>query len=295
MAYMATFSLTLSDGSTSTDIRLECQFGDSKIVGNKRRLKVIHYNWLSPPTNNHQYKPKQGNESYDGTYKRKGPLDVKVLDIAQNLAWQLEISSYSGFPDFPRYPKLNEFIQHVSLDVPLPSATDRDVEILPSMNFTNIHGLCLDSVCVKTKYQWFISITPYIFDVTKYEFYDTTRHSPEGVASTVKGITPDTRWGASLSSRDWTDRLGAQWSLPLGCRGTWKPSVNAFFSPTKVGSINDPLVNGVPRERVEWSEDGFKEFEGRINDCMELIVKARRNAWKRAQMAKRGVHEDDMD
>lgn len=292
MSYTATFALTLSDGSTATDVRLECQFGGEQILGGKKRYRVIHRSWLCNPTHGHQHRSQRDSE---GTYKRKGPLDIKVLHLAENLAWQLEISSYSRLPASYLYPIFNDFIDNVTLDVPLPTPADREGGPLPVVNFTNLRGLDVESVCVKTKYQWYISITPYIFEVTKYDFYLTTRHTPEGVSANVKGITPDTRWGAGLNSRDWIDKLGTQWNLPIGCRGTWKPSIAAFFQPTKVGSINDPLVNGVPEERAEWSQDGFKEFEGRIQECVELIVKARKSSKKRKEMAKRGVHEDDMD
>lgn len=292
MIYTATFALTLSDSSTSTDIRLECQFGKEEIVGNKQQFRIIHWSWLSTPRHGHQYKTSHDNE---GAYKRKGPLDIKVLDLAENLAWQLEISSYSRLPHADLYPIFNDFIHNVTLDVPLPTPADREEGPVPLMNFVNLHGLDVESVCVKTKFQWYISTTPYIFEVTKYDFYLTPRHTPEGVSANVKGIVPDTRWGASLTSQEWIDKLGAQWSLPIGCRGMWKPAINAFFKPTEVGGINDPLVDGKPKMRAEWAEDGFKEFEGRINECLGLIVKAKKSSKRRIEMAKRGVHEDDMD
>lgn len=292
MLYTATFALTLSDNNCSTDIRLECDFGQEIVVRNRRHFKVTNWNWLSTPKHGHQYRNKHDNE---GAYKRKGPLDVKVLNLAESLAWQLEISSYSRVRDSELYPIFNDFIRNITLDVLIPEAGVREEDCIPLISWTNLSGLEVDSVVVKCKHQWYLSVTPYIFEVTKYEFYATTRHTPEGVSANNKGMTADTRWGAGLTSRDWIDRLSTQWSLSMGCRGSWRPSITAFFQPSNIGGINDPLVDGRPKERAEWMKDGFAEFEGRVTECMELIVKAKRSAKKRAELAKKGVHEDDMD
>ncbi|KAF8469041.1 hypothetical protein BDZ91DRAFT_83054 [Kalaharituber pfeilii] len=295
--YTATFELKLTDGTKNTDIRLECQFGHQAIEGSSKIYRVSHCSWLSAPM--HGSGP-YNSQDPDVAYKRKGPLDVKVLELAEDLAWQMEITVYPRLRDPDHYKIFDDFSNSVKLEVRPSNISDEEGEGMPILNFTNLLGLFVHSVVVKSKYKWFISATNYIFEVSKYDYYAVPKH-PEGVPATVKGVVPDSRWGASLSSREWVNKLGSQFSLPIGIPGRWDPSISEFFKPSKIGGINDPMVESteygmkVPQAREEWLRDGFSELEGRIRDCVELIAKARKGAQKRAEMAKKGVHEDDMD
>ncbi|KAI5810115.1 hypothetical protein DFH27DRAFT_538158 [Peziza echinospora] len=296
--YSATFELKLTDGTISTAMRLECDFGPEEIIGGKRLHLATSNCWLNIPRHGRQYKSQNDNE---GAYKRKGPLDVKVLDLGKDMAWQLEISSYSRLKEAEQYSTLMGFVSHLRLETPTPTAADRGTEPRPVMNFINLHDgatqMTVESVVVKSKYQWFISTTPYIFEVIRYDQYAFlgVEQTPQGVAASVRDKIPDSRWGASLTSRDWTDSMGSQWNLPFGRPGRWKYDVAEFFKPTNVGGIDDPFIDGRPAPRPEWEKDGFLEFQGRIEECLELIVRAQKDAKRREEIVMMGVHEDDMD
>ena len=272
----------MHDGKNSTDIRLETLFGREQFIGGKKFYQPIWQNWLVPPKHGHSHRPNLDNE---GTYKRKGPLDVKVLELEDGIAWQLEISAYSRLHDIHSYQVFSDFIKNLSLE-----ATTGEP---PAVNFMNLHGLQVKSVVVKTKSSWFMVKSPYLFDVTKYEFY-FHKHTPDGVAASTKGGVPDTRYGASMSNREWNNKVGAQFSLKMGKTAKWVPMVKDFFESSGIGGVNDPVENDVPVAPKEW-EDGFTEFTGRVKDCVGMILRARKSAERRAEMGRRGVHEDDMD
>jgi hypothetical protein len=265
-----TFNLKISDEKgTGQDIRLEVTF--ERMPGTQQ-FRPVHRRWLNISS--------EGRETLN---RRKGPLDLKVMDLETDMAYQIDISTWKAYTD-AGYPVFQEFIRNLSIeqvhdefapgDPPLPGEPDTR-PLVRRISFVNLPGISVAGVVQKTKWRYWMARTKYIFEVTRYENLPVNQVSalyPKAVPVSYKGLdTPfDTRWGASIWHEYWDEKLSQQAVAEIGCRGSWNPEIEEFFPAS--------YTDGIHNRSGGWGEDGFLEFLGRIKEGMDIIRRAQDNA-----------------
>ncbi|KAH8148070.1 uncharacterized protein LAJ45_07834 [Morchella importuna] len=199
--------------------------------------------------------------------RRKGPVDIKVMDLESDLAWQIEFHTYEFCPDADKYPIFKDFLKKIRIEEipdesdpigpPRPGSADSRRRV-KRICYANLPGLVVDKIVQKTKHQYWISRTQYKFEITQYECFfpesigpsrmSLTNLYPLGIQISWKGLATDhdVRWGASLMNADWTHNLAQQSLIGLGCSGDWEPEIESFFKSSGVGGFNHPM----------WTRDG---------------------------------------
>ncbi|RPA96985.1 hypothetical protein L873DRAFT_1692442 [Choiromyces venosus 120613-1] len=298
-AYHATLICrTHDDKKCTNDLRLEVKFekipgvhpvGIANSAGNL--YKVGTRNWI-------QLAPGGGGpiKAGDHSTKQKGPFDIKVMDLESDLAWQFQLLTHSLTRDTDIYPIFSEFVRRIRIEEipdvldpvgpPTGGAPDRR-RLVPRVSYVNLPGMTVESLTLKTKYQFWIKGTTYQFDITKYEHFDTQEISsayPDGVQNSWNGLRtiPDTRWGASFSNSEWTATIAHQRGLGIGFRGPWNPDIKSFFNSSKVGGFEHPEFTRTNACHTDpWKGDGFKECMTRIQELVRFIADIRRKVEKK--------------
>lgn len=281
----------------SQDVRLEVKF--ERIPGrhpgdmtNERGdlYKVGMRRWLFVRSRDSNPNPK-GAEKAPRT-RSKGPFEMKVLDLENDLAWQFELTTYKFYPDADIYSLFTEFVKRIRIeDIPDESdpigppekgKPDRRGRV-QRVSYVNLPGMTVEKVVMKTKHQYWIKRTSYMFEITRYECFFTEEVDtlyPQGIRISWKGLETnhDTRWGATLTNADWTNTLSKQTSLGIGCNGGWDPDVNEFFKSSSIGGFDHPAwtrEGDILESPDPWGGDGWKELMTRINEIARFIATIR--------------------
>jgi hypothetical protein len=245
----------------------------------------------------------------DHSTKQKGPFDIKVADLENDIAWQFQLVTYNLTRDTDIYPIFAEFVrklrieeipdQFVPMGAPAQGTPDRR-RTVPRVSYVNLPGMSVEAVTLKTKYQYWLRGTSYLFEITKYEHFNTTEINdiyPDGVQNSWRGLKTvhDTRWGASLQNSHWSNTLSKQKGLGVGFSGGWKPEVGDFFKSSGIGGFNHPEYtrqqNLFSSDAIDpWGGDGFHECITRINEIAEFIggVKVKVGALKARRVGSGG-------
>jgi hypothetical protein len=270
----ATFNIRLSDDKGhSEDVRLEVTF--QRLPGTKE-YQVLNHRWLKASPD--------GRNAADTFSRRKGPVDIKVMDLDADLTYQVEIATWPLYKETDNYPIFTEFNRRLRLEEipdelhsagpPVPGQPDRRPQIL-RVSFVNLPGLSVAAVVQKTKWRYWMSSTSYFFELTRYEMlpmHEVNSIFPEGVPVSYKGLrTPfDTRWGCSLGNAKWDEKLDQHATIPLGYKASWDPKIDQFFEVSDSDYLND--------DKADWGEDGFKEFTVRVKEAVHIVREAQREA-----------------
>lgn len=239
--------------------------------------------------------------------RRKELFDIKVLDLENDLAWQFELTTHQRCKDADIYPIFTEFVRNIRIEdipdesdtIPPPIGGERDLRRrVKRVVYVSLPGMTVENVILKTKYQYWIKRTPYMFEVTRYECFPTEEVNSlwaNSVSISWKGIRPnhDTRWGASLSNQNWTSALLKQTEIGIGCTGGWDPDVNMFFKSSEIGGFDHPPYTREGEAPDPWEGDGWKELMTRIEECLRLIAKARTESLQFARPGHVGPEEYD--
>lgn len=264
----ATFGLRLYDEKgRSQDIRLEIVFekdGDE--------WRPVHRRWLNASSG--------GRNAPEVFGRRCGPLDIKVMNIENDLTYQIEIATWPLYKDSPDFPVFSDFVRKLRVEKipdefdtagpPLPGQPDTRPHV-HRICFVNLPGISVAAVVQKTKWRYWMSNSYFVFEITNYEhlpIHEVSTLYPDGVQVSYKGLnTPfDSRWGCAILNSEWDDKLSQQSTLEVGSRVKWDPEIEKFM-PGKGG------FNG----------DGFEQFIGRIKEAMDLVTMAQRTVVKNKQ------------
>lgn len=309
----ATFKLRIRDSKgVAHEVRLEIEFvlipgrhPGELTNGNGELYKAGVRRWLyiQSSANN----PKEIGKP---RIRRKGPFDIKVLDLESDLAWQFELTAFQFCKDADIYPIFTEFVRKIRIEeipdesdtIPPPVGGERDLRRrVKRVSYVSLPGMTVENVILKTKYQYWIKKTSYLFEVTRYECFPTEEVNSlwaESVPISWMGVEPnhDTRWGASLSNQDWINALSKQTAIGVGCAGGWDPDVNNFFQSSNIGGFDHPPYTrdgNILETQDPWDGDGWKELMTRVEECMRLIAKARSDSLQFARPGHVGPEEYD--
>lgn len=308
----ATFKIRIyGAGGVSHEVRLEVEFvlipgrHPDELTNNSGELyKVGVRRWLvrSGVSNpNEVGKPRT---------RYKGPFDIKVLDLESDLAWQFELSTFQFRKDADIYPIFTEFVRRIRIEeipdesdtIPPPVGGERDLRRrVKRVSYVSLPGMTVENVILKTKYQYWIKKTSYLFEVTRYECFPTEEVNSlwaDSVPISWMGVEPnhDTRWGASLINQDWINALSKQTTVGVGCAGEWDPDVDRFFQSSGVGGFDHPPYTrdgNILETQDPWNGDGWKELLTRVGECARLIAKARSDSLQFARPGHVGPEEYD--
>ena len=276
----ATFELKLYDEQgTAQDIRLEVCF--QRLPG-RREYRALDRRWLNA-------RDREGHKNTENP--RKGPLDIKVMDVEADLGYQIEIVTWSAYRD-THYPIFQDFSRALGIEyipneftsAPLPEPGQPDTRpTIPRVTFINLPGMSVSGVVQKTKYRYYMPRSNYVFELTRYEHLPVHVVStiyPDGVPVSYRGLdTPfDTRWGCSLSHDRWDEYLSQQAVVGLGQRGNWEPDIEKFFPSSPVPPAHSSSGGTVGEEGVrvpnDYNDDGFAEFLGTIREAVRVVKAA---------------------
>lgn len=297
-ALFATFEIRMYDDRGQTnDIRLEVKFelvpGDhpNDMTNEAGELwRVGMRRWLHVRSTLTSDREKTG----DVFTRRKGPFEIKTFDLERDIAWQIELSAYQLYKDTDIYPIFAEFSRKLRVEeipdetdplgVPAEGQPDRR-RTVKRISYVNFPGMSVETIIMKTKYQYWIHGTSHLFEITRYEHFDTDHVNhlyPDGIAITWKGLRTnhDIRWGASLTNAEWLNTLSKQQGLGIGCVGGWDPDIDEFFKSSGVGGFDHPaytrdrgvMAHGNPDP---WDGDGFREMYHRIGEFARMIARIR--------------------
>ncbi|KAL7266387.1 hypothetical protein RUND412_011068 [Rhizina undulata] len=318
----ATLDITLyDDKGSSTDVRLELQFeripgqhpddisndaGQLYKAGMRRWLQLPVTN-TGPSTSFDQKRRQEDSHIPDGFTRRSGPADIKVSDVENEIAWQMELVSYPVYRDAVSFPIFSEFERRLRVEEIAdesdprgpPAPGERDVRNkVKRIQYANLPGLEVTAATVKTKWSYWINRTSYIFEITKYEYIATdmvNRLYPSGMSASFKGlkISTDTRWGVSLWNDEWRMALSQQMGLGPGSTAGWHCDIGSFFKSSgmpgwekwKTGQTRDNEDDGEEEEVLgadPWEGDGWAELMERVREVVRMIRRARDRVEQRA-------------
>lgn len=270
----ATFDLKLfDDKGHSINVRLFVAFErvpgvHATELANARGeyYKPGEHHWVDLAAESHYAK--------DNMSRRRGPVDVKVLDLEVDMAYQVELVTYKLTKDALVYPIFQEFVRRLRIEsIPDESSGDPPPAGQPDprphvhrISFVNLPGIQVTSLIQKTKWRYWIKQTSYVFEITKYENIPVNVVSalyPDSVPTSFLGLKTghDTRWGASVWNYDWDQNFTQQRHIGVGRKGEWSADVDNFFASSGATSFNGTKI----------FEDGFREMLGRVHDCLGLI------------------------
>ncbi|KAI5855633.1 hypothetical protein BZA05DRAFT_369117 [Tricharina praecox] len=281
----ATFELKLYDEQgAAQDIRLEVTY--ERLPG-KREYRPLDRRWLN--TRDKESRPNADNP-------RKGPVNIKVIDVQADLGYQIEIVTWSLYRE-THYPIFQEFSRALGIEyipdeftaAPLPELGQPDTRpTIPRITFVNLPGMSVSGVVQKTKYRYYLPRTSYVFELTRYEhlpIHPVSTLYPDGVPISYRGLdTPfDTRWGCAIWHKRWDQYLSQQAVAQLGQRGDWDPDIEKFFPSSSAQPATDSdaetVKDGRQREHVpdEYNDDGFAEFLDTVRQVVRLVKSAQEN------------------
>ncbi|KAK6344503.1 hypothetical protein TWF696_008137 [Orbilia brochopaga] len=253
------------------EIKLEVEFEKSPKTGEYR---VSARRWLKLP---------RTTEETTRVMKKRTPLDLKLVDLEANVAYEIELTIGQAVPDIDKMPVLAEFVLHLNLVDSRGGNTKR-------VSYITLPGIKVVSIVTKKKYPYWFTGTPYIFEVTQYEHIrsidDTiTKKNTTGggFPADFSDSTTDVRWGVSLYNSEWDAIFTKQSELPIGCTGDWIPNVDSFFATTE-GKV-DTHHNKKGKGKEEKEIDGFRGLMDKIETCVKIIaeIKSKTKAEKRAK------------
>lgn len=275
----ATFKLRLfGDKGLAHNIRLEVAF---ERLPDKKTYRPVHRRWLDAGDDSKR--------ATEASNRCTGPLDVKMVDLDADLACQIELSKWNLYGEAEHYPIFHEFITRLSVEhipdefnaVGAPAPGERDERpTVRRISFANLPGLSVTGLVQKTKWRYWMGMTNYIFELTRYEYlpvHEMLTRYPEGVTVSYQGLdTPfDTRWGCCVWNDHWDEKLAQQAIIEPGTRGTWDTDVGKFFGDTGHGALNG--------RDEEPDADGFAEFLDKVHEGIQLVKSARTNLASRKQ------------
>ncbi|PWW77014.1 hypothetical protein C7212DRAFT_294470 [Tuber magnatum] len=289
---------TYDDKKCTNDLRLEVKFekipgvhpiGIANSAGNLYKVGTRTWIQLAPGTGG----PIRAG---DHSTRQKGPFDIKVMDLENDLAWQFQLLTHSLTRDTDIYPIFSEFVRKIRIEEipdvldpvgpPVGGAPDRR-RLVPRVSYVNLPGMTVEALTLKTKHQFWIKGTTYQFDITKYEYFDTDEIRsayPDGVQNSWNGLRtiPDTRWGASFSNSEWVTTMAHQRGLGVGFCGPWNPDISSFFKSSRVGGFDHPDFTRTNAFHADpWKGDGFKECITRIQELVRFIADIRTKVEKK--------------
>ncbi|KAF8249299.1 hypothetical protein K440DRAFT_660295 [Wilcoxina mikolae CBS 423.85] len=281
----ATFDIGLhGEKGRTKDIRLEVVF--ERIPGTKE-YRPVHKRWLDITA--------RGKRAAETQTQRKGPLDVKVIDLEADLAYQFEIVTWSLDREWDIYPIFHEFVRRLTVEEipderdpagpPLAGQPDTRPTI-QRISYMNLPGMSVQKLIQKTKWRYWMANTNYIFELTRYEnlnVHEVIIRSRIGVPVTWRGLVDkdNSRWGCTLWNTDWDYKLSQQAVAEIGYRGNWEPDIEKFFESSDVGGLDGGFGG--------WEdEDGFMELMGRIKEGLEIIKTAQANALRKKKETEGG-------
>ena len=286
----ATFSLRLNnEEGHCQDLRLEVSF--QRHPG-KKTYHPVRRRWLSGRNSSSADIKPTVSETFD---RPKGPLDLKVIDLEADLAYQIELTRWPLYEMTEKYPIFQEFIRRLGVEE-IPdefSALGNAARVVQGVqarhdtrptihrvSFVNLPGLSVAGVIQKTKWRYWMAQSSYVLELTRYENLPVGEVStifPDGVPISYRGIdTPfDSRYGCSVWNDQWDEKLSQQSVAEVGTRGSWEPDVKKFFSSSGAARI-DSRTGG-------WGDDGVLEFMGRIKEALDVIKRAQENAIVKTQ------------
>jgi len=273
----ATFQIKLyNEQGTAHDVRLEICF--QRLPGS-REYRALDRRWLNT-------RDREGHKNIENL--RKGPLDIKVMDVEADLGYQIGIVTWSAYRE-THHPIFQDFsraigIEHIPNEftgAPLPKPGEPDTRpTIPRVTFINLPGISVTGVVQKTKYRYHMPRFNYVFELTRYEHlpvHVVSTNYPDGVPISYRGLdTPfDTRWGCSLSHGRWDEYLSQQAVVGLGQRGNWEPDIEKFFPSSPVPPVHIINRGSVGKGRVnvpnDYNGDGFAQFLGTIREAVDVV------------------------
>ncbi|KAJ6259485.1 hypothetical protein Dda_5122 [Drechslerella dactyloides] len=254
------------------EIKLEVEFEKSPKTGEYR---VSARRWLRLP---------RTTEETTRVMKKRTPLDLKLVDLEANVAYEIELTIGQAVPDIDKMPVLAEFVLHLNLVDSKDGNTKR-------VSYITLPGIKVVSIVTKKKYPYWFTGTPYIFEVTQYEHIrgiDDTVAKKDAMSGGFPTdfsnfTTTDVRWGVSLYNSEWDAIFTKQSELPIGCTGDWVPSVDEFFATTGGKIESHHAYKG--KGKADKEVDGFRGLMDKIQTCVKIIaeVKAKVKADRRAK------------
>ncbi|KAL7273872.1 hypothetical protein RUND412_003254 [Rhizina undulata] len=320
----ATLDITLyDDKGSSTDVRLEIKFeripgkhpdeltndaGELYKAGMRRWLQLPTTN-KGPSTSFDRKQHQKDSQVPDGFTRRTGPADIKVSDVENEVAWQMELVTYPVYRDAVSFPIFSEFERRLHIEEIAdesdprgpPAPGEKDVRNkVKRIQYANLPGLEVTAVTIKTKWSYWINRTSYIFEVTKYEYIVTdmvNRLYQSGMSGSFKGlkIPTDTRWGVSLWNDEWRMALSQQMGLGVGITAAWECDAGKFFKSSSMpgwekgqngdvymGSMEDGGEDQDVLGADPWEGDGWAELMERVREVVRMIRRARDRVEKKA-------------
>lgn len=274
----AVFEIRLyRDDNVHDDVRLDVEFAQDSAKGSEE-FNVWSAVWTHIPQ-------KMNTENKEIQMNRNLSLSIDVLNLDADCGYNIEFSKFKVLPDTDIYPIFPEFLRHLKIEK-VPDDSFVGIGELPKcyrVSYVNLHGLHVNSVTQKTKHQFWMGLSDYIFEVVKYEHISTRKLDfPANVPVSLK-VTKDAlqqkveierRYGAGLYSYSWQHHLaGQRQKESIGKSAQWEPCMDTFFPLSR--SKDSP-------DGVAW-DSGWEEFKGRVQQCLDIIITAKR-------MIKEGQH-----
>ncbi|KAF3904355.1 hypothetical protein AA313_de0207264 [Arthrobotrys entomopaga] len=207
--------------------------------------------------------------------RKKMPLDIKIVDLERGIDYQYDLTLGQPIQELEKQPILTEFVLHLELVDSRDGKSKR-------VSYIALPGVRVMSITTKKKWPYYFSGTPYVFEITRYEYIRskdavTLRRQNLNEGGFPKDFshysTNDVMWGADLYSADWDATFGEQVNLPIGYTGEWTPSLEEFLKATsknihvhgkKDTSGRDAKVLG-----------GWEELQQKIGECVKIIKAAK--------------------
>lgn len=274
-----TFEIRVFDEDNANlfqDCRLEVDFEADK--DDNGEFKVHKASWMRLEQEGDK---KNTGPNGKATYRRRLPLSLDVIDLDNDLGWNFEIVAYKELPDTDIHKAFSDFLRDLSFqNVPDDSVPDSfgDQCEVRRISYTNQPGFIVRSVTQETKHKFWMGMSGYIFEISKQEHIPvSTLNFPVGVPISLtrdelENVKIRRRYTASMYNREWDHTFADQKSMGWGVGARWEPRLESFFERVK---DNNP-------ENLEleesWGDDPWEEFMGRIQQCIDVIVKAKKLA-----------------
>lgn len=268
--YSTTMFLTLQQAnSVPLDLKLEADF--EKIPG-KTEYRVGSKHWSK------LYGHK--NPGVPDIVRKKVPLDIKFMDVERDVSYQLDCTASTPLSDAEKPPSLSEFCRHLLLEDAKDGKTKR-------VSYITLGDIRVTSIITKTKWPYWVSKSPYIFEISKHDHikshepYRNRRNSAGGfIMDQSKKSTTDVRWGASLYSADWDGSLKGQGDMEIGVKANWDPKLDEFLWSPDRDALRQSMQSGKGKQKNKAESglktDGFAELVKKIEFCIDLIADVKR-------------------
>ncbi|KAK6542159.1 hypothetical protein TWF694_007924 [Orbilia ellipsospora] len=203
--------------------------------------------------------------------RKKMPLDIKMIDLERGIDYQYDLTLGQPIQEVEKMPILTEFVLHLDLVDSLDGKSKR-------VSYIALPGIRVTSITTKKKWPYYFAGTPYVFEITRYEYI----RSKDAVTLRLQNFneggfpkdfsqysTNDVMWGADLYSSDWDATFGEQVNLPIGYTGEWAPSLEEFLKATSKKIHVHGRRNTLGRDAK--APGGWEELQQKIGECIKII------------------------